>query len=647
MRKIILGNIAKCILVFLACKSLYAFTDTTRLKEVLVVAKRWHTFNVGQKVIGIDSTIQSQFAGAAMADVLAANSWAFVRANGAAGLGTVSVRGMDAAHFQVIWKGINITNPMNGTIDAMLFPANMFTHTQLQLGGNGTQWGNGAVGGTLLLDHKNTLKSGFSGNAQTGIGSFGHFFQHYKITVGTYKFTLQQQFLHQQATNNYPYYDRFWDKNIRQASSQIYTHAYIAHAAAALNNRHTLEASYWYQWNRRNIPTSVGSQPNLAYQNDESHRAVFSWLYTHKNWHSVLRAGAVQDQIIYAHHKSLFYFFNQSNTLHSEAETQYDFSVKSSLKIGINHQYFTAKAKTFVAHTQQHRTSAFVFYKYRYQRHSAFQLGFRQQWINRSLGVPTPSLGVEQTLYGKHVLFTASASRVYRYPTLNDLFWFNTNELGNPHLLPETGWNSDAGLQFNVGDSTFHKITINPTVFYNQIRNRIFWRIVEAGTLSPVNVNEVTALGAELTFIYSYHTPKNVFRFWANGDYTQAIITQSNNLSEIGKQLPHVPYYKFTLQSVFERKEKFQIGYLHAFTGFRYTNTLNTEFLNEFNTAQLFISGQLIRIKNIGFSAQARVINLWNQYYEVMGAISMPGRHYQCTVVCNFYSPKFLKPKNI
>ena len=79
----------------------------------------------------------------------------------------------------------------------------------------------------------------------------------------------------------------------------------------------------------------------------------------------------------------------------------------------------------------------------------------------------TFSLGNNYKIF-KWLTARASVSKVYRIPTMNDLYW---TPGGNPNLLPESGYAQEGGLliQFQQRSTSFNS---NLTLFNRNINKR-------------------------------------------------------------------------------------------------------------------------------------------------------------------------------
>src|SRR5688572_16760184 len=71
----------------------------------------------------------------------------------------------------------------------------------------------------------------------------------------------------------------------------------------------------------------------------------------------------------------------------------------------------------------------------------------------------------------KIITLKLNAGKVYRIPTLNDLFWMPG---GNPDLKPEEGYTIDGTAEYNAHKNNYD-VKISGSVFYKLISNWIQW----------------------------------------------------------------------------------------------------------------------------------------------------------------------------
>ncbi len=87
-----------------------------------------------------------------------------------------------------------------------------------------------------------------------------------------------------------------------------------------------------------------------------------------------------------------------------------------------------------------------------------------------------------------------SASRAFRAPTLNDLYWpTDAYSKGNPDLDPETAWEYELALDQTLGDRG--RVTV--AGFLRDAEDLISWQPDEFYVYSPVNVRDARIWGVE------------------------------------------------------------------------------------------------------------------------------------------------------
>ncbi len=107
----------------------------------------------------------------------------------------------------------------------------------------------------------------------------------------------------------------------------------------------------------------------------------------------------------------------------------------------------------------------------------------------------TPRLGVRLRPH-RAVRLRASAGRYFRPPTLVELFGDRGYAVGNAALRPESGWNADGGLAFDVPVSGGARLQGTAAGFFTRAEDLIAW--VQAGFVTrPENFPGARIAGAE------------------------------------------------------------------------------------------------------------------------------------------------------
>lgn len=123
-----------------------------------------------------------------------------------------------------------------------------------------------------------------------------------------------------------------------------------------------------------------------------------------------------------------------------------------------------------------------------------------------------PSVNVKYS-YNDIVILRASYGRGYRAPSLKELFleFFDSNHSlkGNPELKPEDGHTFNASINVQQRVKTNHVITFSTSTFYNNISNKIDWKIrqsigPEVDTFQYFNVRKYVTYGGDVSLGYRW-----------------------------------------------------------------------------------------------------------------------------------------------
>jgi iron complex outermembrane receptor protein len=126
---------------------------------------------------------------------------------------------------------------------------------------------------------------------------------------------------------------------------------------------------------------------------------------------------------------------------------------------------------------------------------------FSQQELRTTTHVsqvaPTGRLALVEQVTDR-VSVRANGGRYVRFPSVYELFGDSGFILGNPALLPESGWNADVGTRVRVGGGRFGA-TLDGSVFASFVSDLIQLQQDAYGRASAVNIGRARVLGTEAT----------------------------------------------------------------------------------------------------------------------------------------------------
>lgn len=213
----------------------------------------------------------------------------------------------------------------------------------------------------------------------------------------------------------------------------------------------------------------------------------------------------------------------------------------------------------------------------------------------------------------------ASAGSVYRLPTFTDLYYRDPANVGNPSLVPETGWTWDSGLEFNDGPwsgrATYYERYEEDQIEWARALGDPLWRVL--------NIAEGTTRGFELAANWRHAAGHQLGLGWSR-------IDQESNLPEgfEGKYTLLVPRHVVTARAVVALAPN-----LHW--------TMNGRFVEHNDGPADFVSFFVLDSRidwrgDSGWRAGFAGTNLNDRRYEEVPGVQMPGTVFTGTIGYEF-----------
>ena len=570
-----------------------------------------------------------------LADLIENNSGIYIKSYGASSLSSISFRGTGASHTQVLWNGVPLNSPMNGQIDFSLYPTLFFDQAELHHGASGIINGDGALGGSVVLNNSEKFNNKTTTSFSQSIGSFGNYISAFKLKTGNKRWFYETQLYGHKAENNFTYTNITLRDNPEEQMENSNVNQYgIQQAIYRKLKNSTIGLRCWYFNSDRKLPAIISSEAlNDESQKDESYRALLEWKGLKNNFQYHISSALVKDLLVYENKISNIYSKSYSYLFDNKINISYYLNHKFKIINNLDFKYEMASSDGY---SEQHK-----------RLNSSWLLGINKTFnritidvFNRTMLVGetfknlAPGIGTQIKLLNKEDLFfKANAGINYHYPTFNDLYW---NPGGNEDLKPEYAKMLESGLSFS---KPIRKTTIKTgvTAFYSYVYDWIIWLPTDLGYWSPMNLKEVKNKGIETELNLTVHINKLKIIGNLNYAYTQSTNMKADNDHDnsLNKQLIYVPYHKLS-NSIQLHYKKMILAYTYNYTSERFITSDNNWYLPANFISSVSISNRFVVHPTWNVSGTFKVTNILGQEYQSIANRPMPGRNYLLSIIVNF-----------
>lgn len=592
--------------------------DDQYLDTIQISSARHQLLTPGHRREQIDSALIQEMSGQNLADILTEHSDVLIKSYGLGSLATTSLRGGGASHTAIVWNGFSLNSPMNGQLDLSLIPAFFLDRVDIQYGGSASLYGSGAVGGAIHLDNHIHFKKNLEAGLTLQTGSFGEQMWGGEFLISNKRWYSRTRIFNHQAVNDF----LLPNGSARQTNAAYQQAGILQEGAIQISPRQQLQVWLWKQTSEREIPPPLSSRQAFAEQADDHVRIAAAWKRKGEGLDLQARAAYVQSGLVFRDSLAEIDADNQAQSLFQEMEAEWLVSPNHRLRLGGTFTHQQAIADGYGEQTpNQQRLAAFAAWHWLspYRRWESV-LSLRQEWMASQQIPLTPSLSLRGRI-NSYLQARAQIGRTFRLPTFNDLYW---SPGGNPDLLPERGWHQEIGIYAEWKPQSM-SLRSSTTLFSQKVDDWILWRPGPSYWF-PENLRNVWSRGWEMSQEAGMEQGYWSIQLQSSYTYTLATITkveQARDLS-LGKQLIYTPKHQGRM-SLLLRYKDMSLRYSHRLIGKRYTSTDNTYFLPAFDVAsvRLGYEGQWKQWRTAG---AIKVLNLWNQQYQVIENRAMPPR---------------------
>lgn len=589
----------------------------TPLKEVIVSDTKLRKFSNSQTILSLNDSILSKNS-ALLSNALQHNSVLYFKEYGRGMLATVAFRGTTASQTAVVWNGININSPMNGSADFNTLSGMDFQSVAVKSGGGSVIYGSGAMGGTVHLNNDLKFDNAFTNKIRLDYGSFNTQGIQYQSRLSRQRWSAQIGVTRHFSDNDYPYPDSYdWQGNQRFNENGAYELiSYSAALGVQLDDQQLLKFYSQTATTDRNNSLLSSSESRTKYRNQFS-RNLLAYDAVFDQWTTSFKTAYIREGFQYFPDNTQRQFtFGNTQMVLTKADVS--FQPNSGWCWNAAFEYNNTRGEGSGFGNPKREVGAIaLLVKQETSPKWQSEFGIRKEFANDYESPLLFSIGSAYRII-KGYKIKINASRNFRMPTFNDLYWV---EGGNPNLKPESAYQAEMAHVFAMGN-----FTVTQTFYYNKIKNLLRWLPGNNGVWSPFNTDRVASYGLETLLGWKKQIGTSCWE--VNGTYAYTV---SRN-EETQKQLFFVPFHKATGAVAYSYK-KWSANYQVLYNGFVYTQSDNDPkaIVPSYWISNIGIDYEMPRLKSMKMGVQ--VLNLWNAKYESIEHRIMPGRNFNLYLI--------------
>ena len=597
----------------LVCQFALAQNDTIALKEVIISDTQLRDYSTSQSVLKLTDSVINKNA-SSLTSLLNYNSVVYFKENGLGMVSSPSFRGTTAQQTAVLWNGININSQLLGQTDFNTINTRDFSSISVKAGGGSVIYGTSAIGGSIHLNNDLNFGTKFTNTVRVNYGSFNTQGYHYKANVGSDRFSASVSVTRNSSDNNYEYVNGKGEN----LNGQYYNNSVNVAAAYKLNDNNILKLYSYFFDGERHFSLIFPSEVRTKYQ-DTNTRNMLEWEGTYGKFTSKLKAAYLQEEYKY--------FGNIANPNHSYGKVEsiigkYDLAFNAGKGFTINAVFDFMQNKGFgsdIDGKNRQIGAGTLLIKHQATGKLSYEAGVRKE-VTSNYESPVLFSGGARYAFSKFYTLKLNASKNFRIPTFNDLYWKGA---GNLDLKPESSWQGEIGNAF-----TYKDVSLTITGYYIKLKDMLRW-LPSGSVWRPVNTDRVRTYGLEAILNYKKKFGDN--EIGINGTYGYTV---SEN-EDTGKQLIYVPYHKATASLSFSFK-KLGAYYQFLYNGEVFTRSDNNSLYNIDSYTVGNVGLEYSFGKKDVATLGIQVLNIFDKDYVSVASRPLPGRNYNVYLTLNF-----------
>ncbi|WP_345189724.1 TonB-dependent receptor plug domain-containing protein [Algibacter agarivorans] len=590
-----------------------AFMDSIqKLDEVILSDVKLKRYAKGYKVTILSDSILRKN-NTSLTDVLRYNSNIYLKENGYGMVSSPSFRGTNASQTAVVWNGININSQLNGQVDFNTVSTSNYNSIAIRSGGGSVQYGSGSIGGSVHLNNELEFKSHFENRLKLSYGSFDTKEMAFNSSFGSNLWTATIGAAYKDSDNNY----RFLGTDKENENAAFNNLDLNLNVGYVISKNDVIKLYHQNFRSDREFSSTLVAPSDSKYLSND-YRTMLEWVRASGAMSSKLKAVNLLEEFKYFENK------NSSNFSEGSANTwlvKYSFNYKFSKKIELNtitdYSYVTAKGHSFSSPKRNAFSITTILSHSPYPK-LQYALSARKDVISnfKSPIVFSADASFKAT---KAYTLKINASKNFRVPTFNDLYW---QPAGNLDLKPESSFQIDIGQNILVKDFIGSLNT-----FYIKSSDLIQWRPnTNTGYWNPVNVASASNYGVEAELKFKKQFNKHALDIASNYSYTVARDLEKE------QDLFYVPAHKANTAISYHYKA-FTMFYQHLYNG---KVDIIGGVLEGFDVGNFGLAYTFNSKRNNQYLVDFKINNIYNTYYENVSLRPMPNRNFTLQLTLKF-----------
>lgn len=533
---------------------------------------------------------------------------AYLKQNGNGMVSSISLRGTNSSQTGVYWNGIAINSSLNGQTDFNSIAVNSFDEVEIRKGGGSVLLGSGAIGGAINLSDKIVFQNKKEAHIISGLGSYQTYTIQASGLISTDNLFAKVSLGGSRSENDYPYDN----SDLFNENGEYKNYNINGVFAFKINDKNRLGFYTSIFDNDRNTSRTITVESNAKLLSFDS-RYLLDWKYLGNRYTSSLKLAYLNESFTYFFDKDLS---NTSKSKSSRWVAKYDFTYFLNNEIlfnsGIEFENAIADGDN-ISNVEQNDLTTYILFHHQPISSFRYNLSIRKG-ISSIYDIPFVYSFDGQYDISKKFTLKAALSSNYRLPTFNDLYW---EPGGNSDLKSEKSNSAEIGFDF-----VHQFLNMNITSFYIKSDDLIQWQPVSGNIWQPVNIQNVTNYGIELSTWAQKKFEDHLFLLKLQYDYT---MSKDDNLN---KQIIYVPNHKGNFIFNYQLK-KWNFSYNLQYTGEVFTTTSNTQTLNAYWLSNIDISKSFFKNR---LQLAFKINNLLDENYQSVAYRPMPNRNYMLNI---------------